>query len=94
MADGASSASLADVAVRKRSVAVDGYRTSISMEEAFWNELIALSRERGMAINALVAELDLGRGLDGANLSSALRIFIPLELKKQHAFQRAGLLVV
>jgi predicted DNA-binding ribbon-helix-helix protein len=80
--------------VRKRSVTINGHRTSISLEDAFWSELIGICRDRRITINALVAEVDRNRSGDDSNLSSALRIFILRELKKQHALQGAGLLVV
>ena len=58
----------------KRSVAIAGHRTSISLEEAFWAELQAIARERGRSVQSLVAEIDSGRG--GRNLSSAIRVFV------------------
>jgi predicted DNA-binding ribbon-helix-helix protein len=68
--------------MRKRSVTIDGHRTSISLEDAFWTELSALARARAMSLNALVAEIDHAKGGPG-NLSSALRLFVLSELKKQ-----------
>ena len=50
--------------MRKRSVTIDGHRTSISLEDAFWAELQAIAEHRGLALNALVAEVDRGRGVD------------------------------
>jgi predicted DNA-binding ribbon-helix-helix protein len=44
------------------------------LEEAFWRELKALAAKRRQSVNALVAEIDAGRGR--ANLSSAIRVFI------------------
>lgn len=69
--------------MRKRSVTIDGHRTSISLEDAFWTELSALSQERGLSLNALVAEVDHGRAQDGNNLSSALRLYVLGELKRR-----------
>jgi predicted DNA-binding ribbon-helix-helix protein len=68
--------------MRKRSVTIDGHRTSISLEDAFWAELSALARARAMSLNALVAEIDHAKGGPG-NLSSALRLFVLAELKKR-----------
>jgi predicted DNA-binding ribbon-helix-helix protein len=70
----------------KRSVTIDGHRTSISLEDAFWSELSALAEGRGKSLNALVAEIDHGRSTPRdrhGNLSSALRLFVLAELKKQ-----------
>jgi predicted DNA-binding ribbon-helix-helix protein len=60
--------------VIKRSLVVAGHRTSVSLEEAFWRELKALAVKRRQSVNALVAEIDAGR--EGANLSSAIRVFM------------------
>lgn len=69
--------------MRKRSVTIDGHRTSISLEDAFWTELLALSAERGQPLNALVAEIDHARAQTGGNLSSALRLHVLNELKQR-----------
>jgi len=60
--------------VIKRSLVVAGHRTSVSLEDAFWRALKAIARGRAQSINALVAEIDAGRGR--ANLSSAIRVFL------------------
>ena len=62
-------------AVVKRSVAIRGHRTSISLEKPFYEEFERIARERGMAVAALVAEIDEGRS-EGTNLSSAIRLFV------------------
>ena len=68
--------------MRKRSVTIDGHRTSISLEDAFWAELSALARGRSLSLNALVAEIDRDRvAQDAGNLSSALRLYVLKELK-------------
>lgn len=61
-------------AIVKRSIAIAGHRTSISLEDAFWRELKALARRRGRSVSALVAAIDAER--KGANLSSAIRVFV------------------
>ena len=68
-------------AMRKRSVTIDGHRTSVSLEDAFWAELSAIAEQRGLSLNALVAEIDHGRS--PGNLSSALRLFVLDELRKR-----------
>jgi predicted DNA-binding ribbon-helix-helix protein len=60
---------------QKRSVLIAGHQTSISLEPVFWRALETAARERGIPINALVAEVDVAR-LDSArppNLTSAIR---------------------
>lgn len=62
-------------AVVKRSVAIKGHRTSISLEKPFYEEFERIARQRGMAVAALVAEIDASRPPD-TNLSSAIRLFV------------------
>ena len=61
--------------IRKRSVAIRGHRTSFSIEQHFYDDLLAIADERGLSLAALVAEIDAARPRD-ANLSSALRIHV------------------
>lgn len=65
----------------KRSVAIAGHRTSVSLEEAFWDELKRMANERGTSLNGLIAEIDASRAR--TNLSSAIRLEILADLKKQ-----------
>jgi predicted DNA-binding ribbon-helix-helix protein len=64
----------AGAAIIKRSIAIAGHRTSVSLEEAFWRELKTLAKSRGRATSALVAAIDAER--KGANLSSAIRVYV------------------
>ena len=59
----------------KRSVVIAGHATSISLEPMFWAALEAAARERGMPLNALVAEVDAERlgAAPPPNLTSAIR---------------------
>ena len=67
----------------KRSVLISGHRTSISLEEVFWRDLINIARRQNKSINRLVAEIDETRS---GNLSSALRVFVLEETKKKRVF--------
>lgn len=68
-------------AVRKRSVAIRGHRTSYSLEDAFHVEIERIAAGRGTTVAALVAEVDAARGRD-TNLSSALRLFVLEDLRQ------------
>jgi len=59
--------------IRKRSVVVAGHSTSLTLEEAFWEDLREIARQRGTSLNALVGAIDTERR---GNLSSALRLFV------------------
>ena len=60
--------------VLKRSVVVDGHKTSVSLEEAFWSALKEIAHAQGVTVGQTVAEIDKGR--KQANLSSAIRLFV------------------
>jgi predicted DNA-binding ribbon-helix-helix protein len=61
-------------AISKHSLTVAGHRTSISLEQAFWDKLRDIANARGLSLAALIGEIDAGRG--AANLSSAIRVFV------------------
>lgn len=64
--------------MRKHSVLLDGHQTSVTLEDAFWDALVAIAKARGASVNKLVTEIDHART---TNLSSALRVFVLNELK-------------
>lgn len=68
----------------KRSVTVAGHRTSLSLEDIFWEELKAWAAEENLSLNALVSRLDEGRQ---TNLSSCLRVAVLRRLQDRLAEQ-------
>ena len=60
--------------VSKRSIVIAGHKTSVSLEDQFWDSLKEIARERDMTVGALVAAIDGNR--EQANLSSAIRLFV------------------
>ncbi len=60
--------------VVKRSIVVAGHKTSVSLEEAFWNGMKEISTARDITLSELVGEID-GHRQEG-NLSSAIRLFV------------------
>ena len=58
----------------KRSFAIKGHRTSISMEASFWEALQQAAALENSTLAAIVAAVDAGRG--DAGLSSAVRVWI------------------
>jgi predicted DNA-binding ribbon-helix-helix protein len=61
-------------AVIKHSVVVRGHKTSVSLEDAFWNGLKEIGSERHTTLSDLVAAIDSQR--QHSNLSSAIRLFV------------------
>ena len=60
--------------ITKWSVIVNGHKTSVSLEEAFWLELKAIAAERKVGLGDLISKIDADR--KHPNLSSALRVFV------------------
>ena len=60
--------------VLKRSIRVGGHKTSVSLEEPFWNALKEIARGRDMTLSALVAAIESER--QHRNLSSAIQLFV------------------
>ncbi|MDP5085892.1 MAG: ribbon-helix-helix domain-containing protein [Yoonia sp.] len=58
----------------KRSLTLRGHRTSVSLEDIFWDAFRRYADEDGRTINGLAAELDMARGDLG--LASAIRIYV------------------
>jgi predicted DNA-binding ribbon-helix-helix protein len=73
--------------VVKRSIVVAGHKTSVSLEEAFWNGMKEISGERNMTLSELVGEIDSKR--QQGNLSSAIRLFV-LDHFKSRAIGTSG----
>lgn len=66
------------MSLSRRSVVIDGHRTSVSIEPEFWAALAEIAKARGRSVNAVIAEIDRAR--DG-NLSSAVRVFVLKETR-------------
>ena len=64
--------------IRKRSVTLAGHRTSVSVEDEFWDELKAISERDDRTVADVLTELDAGRT---GNLSSAVRLYVLAQLK-------------
>lgn len=64
-------------AMRKRSIAIKGHRTSIALEPEFWAALEDAAQARRMSLAALVEEIDRARLMQAPQpgLASALRVF-------------------
>jgi predicted DNA-binding ribbon-helix-helix protein len=67
--------------IRKRSVTLDGHRTSVSLEDEYWKELKRMAAGSAVPLAVLIERIDRERGT--RNLSSALRLSVLLDLKKR-----------
>jgi predicted DNA-binding ribbon-helix-helix protein len=59
---------------KKRSLTIAGHRTSISLEDDFWDALKIVAKARGQSLPEVISKIDAGRGQCG--LSSAIRSVI------------------
>jgi predicted DNA-binding ribbon-helix-helix protein len=69
--------------VIKRSIVLAGHKTSLSLEDEFWNAFREIARGRDMSVSDLVGEIDSDR--QHANLSSAVRLFVLDFYREQYA---------
>ncbi len=66
----------------KRSVTIDGHRTSVSLEDAFWRGMAEAARARGLTRAQLIGQIDHARPPE-VGLATALRLFVMAELRPQ-----------
>jgi len=74
--------------VVKRSIVVSGHKTSVSLEDAFWNALKEIAKARNVTLSELVAAIDAERQHE--NLSSTIRLFVLGVYRKQLADLKEG----
>jgi predicted DNA-binding ribbon-helix-helix protein len=67
----------------KRSIVIAGHKTSVSLENEFWESLKEIAGQRGATLAEMVAAIDANR--KHANLSSAIRLFVLGVYRDQNA---------
>jgi predicted DNA-binding ribbon-helix-helix protein len=70
-------------AIIKRSVVINGHKTSVSLEQPFWNIVREIAQAEQTTVSALLRQIDEARR--HANLSSAVRIFVLERVRAQYA---------
>jgi predicted DNA-binding ribbon-helix-helix protein len=60
--------------VLKRSIFISGRKTSISLEDEFWEALREIAAQQGVTMSTLVSTIDTNR--QHPNLSSMIRLFV------------------
>lgn len=66
--------------MKKRSVTIHGHATSLTLEDEFWTELVAIANKNDQSIASLIQSID-DESVNG-NLSSAVRIYILKQVKE------------
>ncbi len=69
--------------VVKRSLVLDGHKTSVSLEDEFWRSLKDIAAKRRIKLSDLVSKIDIDR--EHGNRSSALRLFVLNHFRAQAA---------
>jgi predicted DNA-binding ribbon-helix-helix protein len=71
----------------KRSITIARHRTSISLEDAFWQALSRLAEADGRSVADLVSEIDRRRETSRSNtsLSAAIRLYVLERLEAREA---------
>jgi predicted DNA-binding ribbon-helix-helix protein len=69
--------------VVKRSIIIAGQKTSVSLEDAFWEGLKEIAKARRTTLSDLVTSIDTDR--EHGNLSSPLRLFVLGHYEKRAA---------
>ena len=59
----------------KRSLTLRGHRTSVSLEDEFWEAFREIAARKDRPVNDLAAEIDATRGPD-LGLATAIRLFV------------------
>ncbi|WP_170363516.1 ribbon-helix-helix domain-containing protein [Ruegeria arenilitoris] len=59
----------------KRSLTLKGHRTSVSLEDEFWQAFRDIAKAKGLPINVLASEIDVARDPE-TGLASAIRVFV------------------
>ncbi len=67
------------IGIVKRSVSIAGHRTSISLEEPFWEILRKIAEREKISLQGLIGRIDSERGEQ--NLSSAIRVFVLMDVR-------------
>jgi predicted DNA-binding ribbon-helix-helix protein len=64
----------------KRSIIIAGQKTSVSLENEFWEELKKIASTRNRPVSHLIADIEDGKQ---GNLSSAIRLFVLDDVQKR-----------
>ncbi|WP_343082390.1 ribbon-helix-helix domain-containing protein [Ostreiculturibacter nitratireducens] len=59
----------------KRSLTLQGHRTSVSLEDEFWRAFRDIAEARDLPLNALAAEIDATRDPE-TGLATAIRLYV------------------
>ena len=65
---------------KKRSLTIKGHRTSITLEDKFWEEFCKIACRKKISVNELASKLDSTRELNSVSLASLIRNLVLVDL--------------
>ena len=68
---------------KKRSLTIKGHRTSVSIEDKFWEEFCKIAYRKQVSVNELASQLDANRELNSVSLASLIRNLVLADLLKR-----------
>jgi predicted DNA-binding ribbon-helix-helix protein len=74
--------------IAKRSVVIGGHKSSVSLDEPFWNQVRAIADAQEVTVSDLVRRIDEDR--EATNLSSAIRVFVLPHVREHAEHRRAA----
>ena len=72
----------------KRSIVLNGHKTSVSLENEFWEGLRQIAEGQKIKVSALVQRIDRER--TNRNLSSAIRIYVFNHFRERFTNERVA----
>lgn len=68
---------------KKRSLTLRGHRTSVSIEDKFWEEFCKIACRKNISVNELASQLDGTREINSVSLASLIRNLVLVDLLKR-----------
>ena len=65
---------------KKRSLTIKGHRTSVTLEDKFWEEFCKIAYRKKISVNELASQLDSTRELNSVSLASLIRNLVLIDL--------------
>ena len=65
---------------KKRSLTIKGHRTSVTLEDKFWEEFCKIANRKKISVNELASQLDSTRELNSVSLASLIRNLVLVDL--------------
>jgi predicted DNA-binding ribbon-helix-helix protein len=67
--------------IQRHSIIIDGHKTTVSLENAFWRDLKEIAHAQEATLSELVAKIDQTR--EQGNLSSAIRLYVLEHIRRR-----------